>query len=804
IGPDLVSRLLSRQRCSECPDPRAAQSLCTSCNKWLCYQCTDMHQHPRPPSQSTEPGAQQRTGSPPGSGCCGLPVAMCSLHKQEPLALLCETCDLMACSSCHLSSHKDHRVVHVGKALQDQQWLFENLVARAEEKRSAVENTAKQIEDRLHGLKVTQRRAENQIKMAKMIMMNELNKRANLLIEQLESVSGNFKQRLEDQMQGAIELCRQLDQVQNFIAWATAHHRRNPLLFSKEMITYQMQHLLEPQLHSDALAPVKIKFNWDASFWTKQISTLGTLTVEGGGCSFSEGVGHPGIVRPQPVTCLTVPSLCHRLREQGCAYQSYCQPQLCCLHCVPTQPSHTVPREKVLQDQEPLAVRCSRSPPGLCQNSLQSRWASENASPVGSSTAQWPQPTSGRCQDTESTQHQTNPTTGTAGQAQPTLSPPPQRETQPEGPGHTTADSSRAASTGQSNQTLTEHDSVAISEQTPSPAPTGNPAGSQDKAESQVIIFIDVDYVHKTERDRIFQNGEVHSSFILLHFAVDSTAEAVACLEPDSDQEGPEPLLLAEPNPEGLSEPAAAREEQEEAEMENEDFCAVCLIGGDLLCCDRCPKVFHLSCHVPSLLSFPTGDWVCSLCRSVQQPEVEYDCESPHQNSERLGKGQQCVLSACDQRKCEKLTLLIFTSVLSAPFHEPVSSLARHYYQIIKRPMDLSIIRSKLNRSGHVRYSTPEEFVADVFLMFRNCAKFNYPDSEVAQAGRNLETFFASKLREVFPDRAFSALAEESDSDEYEEIDRGATGGFPWPLRREQCHRKRKRRHSLNWRRHHF
>lgn len=40
-------------------------------------------------------------------------------------------------------------------------------------------------------------------------------------------------------------------------------------------------------------------------------------------------------------------------------------------------------------------------------------------------------------------------------------------------------------------------------------------------------------------------------------------------------------------------------------EMDSEDFCAVCLNGGDLLCCDRCPKVFHLVCHVPPLLSFP-------------------------------------------------------------------------------------------------------------------------------------------------------------------------------------------------------
>lgn len=42
-----------------------------------------------------------------------------------------------------------------------------------------------------------------------------------------------------------------------------------------------------------------------------------------------------------------------------------------------------------------------------------------------------------------------------------------------------------------------------------------------------------------------------------------------------------------------------------DATDDNEDYCAVCLNGGELLCCDRCPKVFHLGCHVPSLLSFP-------------------------------------------------------------------------------------------------------------------------------------------------------------------------------------------------------
>lgn len=36
-----------------------------------------------------------------------------------------------------------------------------------------------------------------------------------------------------------------------------------------------MQQLLEQSLHSDSWSPVKIKFNWDASYWTKQMSSLG-------------------------------------------------------------------------------------------------------------------------------------------------------------------------------------------------------------------------------------------------------------------------------------------------------------------------------------------------------------------------------------------------------------------------------------------------------------------------------------------------------------------------------------------------
>ncbi|XP_041853660.1 transcription intermediary factor 1-alpha-like isoform X2 [Melanotaenia boesemani] len=194
-------------------------------------------------------------------------------------------------------------------------------------------------------------------------------------------------------------------------------------------------------------------------------------------------------------------------------------------------------------------------------------------------------------------------------------------------------------------------------------------------------------------------------------------------------------------------------------EMESEDFCAVCLNGGELLCCDRCPKVYHLACHIPPLISFPLGDWVCTLCRTDQEPVEDYDCEKMHPCG---AVKVPYTLSNQDQRRCEKLALLLYCHAVSAPFHEPVSPLARNYYQIIKRPIDLSVIRRKLDKSNTLHYFTAEQFVDDVLLMFKNCASFNYPDSEVASAGRNLELFFLSKLKEIFPDRMFPSVCQDT------------------------------------------
>ncbi|OWM87108.1 hypothetical protein CDL15_Pgr027043 [Punica granatum] len=42
--------------------------------------------------------------------------------------------------------------------------------------------------------------------------------------------------------------------------------------------------------------------------------------------------------------------------------------------------------------------------------------------------------------------------------------------------------------------------------------------------------------------------------------------------------------------------------------------CVVCDLGGNLLCCDSCPRTYHLQCLNPPLKRIPNGRWQCPKC----------------------------------------------------------------------------------------------------------------------------------------------------------------------------------------------
>ncbi|KAM6224554.1 autoimmune regulator [Rhynchocyon petersi] len=71
----------------------------------------------------------------------------------------------------------------------------------------------------------------------------------------------------------------------------------------------------------------------------------------------------------------------------------------------------------------------------------------------------------------------------------------------------------------------------------------------------------------------------------------------------------------------------AALPSEPQLHQKNEDECAVCRDGGELICCDGCPRAFHLACLCPPLQEIPSGTWRCSSClqgRALQDaPQAE-------------------------------------------------------------------------------------------------------------------------------------------------------------------------------------
>lgn len=81
------------------------------------------------------------------------------------------------------------------------------------------------------------------------------------------------------------------------------------------------------------------------------------------------------------------------------------------------------------------------------------------------------------------------------------------------------------------------------------------------------------------------------------------------------------------------------------------------------------------------------------------------------------------------------------------PFLEPVDlDLVPGYREAIANPIDMASIRNRIEAQC---YETPDDFAADMELMFSNCRTFNEDDSPVGIAGANLQKFYHKRWRQL-------------------------------------------------------
>ena len=55
---------------------------------------------------------------------------------------------------------------------------------------------------------------------------------------------------------------------------------------------------------------------------------------------------------------------------------------------------------------------------------------------------------------------------------------------------------------------------------------------------------------------------------------------------------------------------------QNSPQSESDDLCSACRGAGEFVCCEGCPRVFHLLCCDPPRVQVPEGSFYCYECTS--------------------------------------------------------------------------------------------------------------------------------------------------------------------------------------------
>ncbi|XP_060269154.1 E3 ubiquitin-protein ligase TRIM33 isoform X7 [Ovis aries] len=819
----------SEQVCTSCEDNASAVGFCVECGEWLCKTCIEAHQRVK---FTKDHLIRKKEDVSESVGASGQRPVFCPVHKQEQLKLFCETCDRLTCRDCQLLEHKEHRYQFLEEAFQNQKGAIENLLAKLLEKKNYVHFAATQVQNRIKEVNETNKRVEQEIKVAIFTLINEINKKGKSLLQQLENVTKERQMKLLQQQNDITGLSRQVKHVMNFTNWAIASGSSTALLYSKRLITFQLRHILKARCDPVPAANGAIRFHCDPTFWAKNVVNLGNLVIE--------SKPAPGYT-PNVVVGQVPPGTNHisktpgqinlaQLRLQHMQQQVYAQKHQQLQQMRMQQPPAPVPTTttatqqhsrqaapQMLQQQPPrlisvqamqrgnmncgafqahqmrLAQNAARIPGiprhsgpqySMMQPHLQRQLEDAGSSSLDNLLSRYisgshlpPQPTSTM-----------NPSPGPSA-----LSPGSSglsNSHTPVRPPSTSSTGSRG-SCGSSGRTA-EKTSLSFKSD---PVKVKQEPGTED----EICSFSGAVKQEKTEDGRrsacmlsspessltppLSTNLHLESELDALTSLENHVKTEPADLNESCKQSGLNSLVNGKSPVRSLMHRSAriGGDGSSKDDDPNEDWCAVCQNGGDLLCCEKCPKVFHLTCHVPTLLSFPSGDWICTFCRDIGKPEVEYDCDNlQHSKKGKTAQG----LSPVDQRKCERLLLYLYCHELSIEFQEPVPASIPNYYKIIKKPMDLSTVKKKLQKKHSQHYQIPDDFVADVRLIFKNCERFNEADSEVAQAGKAVALYFEDKLTEIYSDRTFAPLPEFEQEEDDGEVTEDSDEDFIQPRRK--------------------
>ncbi|GAA6105806.1 transcription intermediary factor 1-alpha isoform X5 [Tachysurus ichikawai] len=782
------------QLCMSCDDNTEATGFCVECVEFLCVTCIEAHQRVKFTRDHTI--RQMEEMSSEAMGASTQKPVFCEVHKQEPLKLFCETCDRLTCRDCQLLKHKDHNYQFLEDAYRNHREHLEKMTCQLQEKRKAIGDVSDTINNGLQQVDENRKTVTNEIKKAICNLIMEINRKGKILINQLEALTKDHEMVLKKQQEDISTLTKHLDHVIGFTKWATASNSGTALLYCKRLILYQIQYLLRAKCNTSYVPQSSVRFQCRAAFWASNVD-LGSLVVEKSSARQPSGPQpfpfqqmNPGprgdgppmaltgsqAQQPRQSTLAQLQMQVEKLAQQPNRHVSPNHWSWGMRH--PGQPPPTRPMQggspsQNLTGMPQQAWRYgnphinTRSPPTLIQNSgipqqtLRGLINSSNFPPKQMELLQGP---SRYTQNAP--HHNSGPLTSQASYMQRNMMDATYLSRRNDPAVSMSVSGPRASFIHTLPPTVPDK-SAPLRQISPMSAPTSSEArtgaGPWKRSEPPVSGPSSL----TSKRRRKSSPGPV----IVIKDEPEDDDE-VRFVQTTTKASLPDSTGVQSQNQQQGSPPTEEQQTEKSPEVEedpNEDWCAVCQNGGELLCCDKCPKVFHLSCHIPTLNASPSGEWYCTFCRDLNSPEMEYDIDGGGEPKNVKPDPDSVTFTPEDRRKCERLLLRIYCNELSTDFQDPVTpSSMPEYNEIIKTPMDLSKVRSKLEVKESPSYRSTEDFVADMRLIFKNCATFHKEDTEMSNVGASLESFFEEQLKLLYPDRTFLDVKAEEPAPEPE------------------------------------
>nr|XP_046234354.1 transcription intermediary factor 1-alpha isoform X2 [Scatophagus argus] len=817
------------QVCMSCDDNTEATGYCVECVEFLCVTCIEAHQRVKFTRDHT---IRQKEEMSPAVGISTQKPVFCDIHKQEPLKLFCETCDRLTCRDCQLLKHKDHNYQFLEDAYRNHRQYLENMTQQLQEKRKVIEEASSCINTGLQQVDENRKSVTNEIKKSICNLIMEINRKGKILVNHLEALTKDHEISLKKQQDDVNSLTRQLDHVISFTKWATASHSGTALLYCKRLILFQIHYLMRASCNPSIIPQSTVRFQCRSGFWATNVD-LGSLVVERGPGRPPNANHQSGPRAEAPTGGLSASAASAAQQRQSTLAQLQMQVDKLSQQPhrqpppnhwswyqnvrLPGPPGPPPPTRPIHGGSSPSQVPPNLIQPGRRYGNSQPNTRSPTSSMLHSTgfppaqslrdlihsssfppkpmdvlqgVSRYPQPLSAGAA-TQTSLHQRGLTESSfLKRSEPGGSVPSITISIPKPSFAPSVAPATADKTSTLNQkTVQARQNSPIAKPSSSDRSTGTtfwkptfetpsaPSAKRRRRSSPGPVIVIKDEPEDEDEVRFVQSS-AGSSLPDSSTGAQSKPRQQLKVPAPAPVPGSESKAGNEQRPQSAGQPESEKRAEPE-EDPNEDWCAVCQNGGELLCCDKCPKVFHLACHIPTLNESPSGEWFCSFCRDLDCPEMEYDCD---RKDDSVSEG----FTPADRRRCERLLLRLFCNDFSTDFQQPASpSETRRYKELIKTPMDLSIVKRKLESKSKESecYSGPEGFVADIRLIFFNCAKYYKATSEVGSAGLYLEDYFEEQLKQVYPERVFPGgreeqmippLEDEIDEEEEEMIEEGS------------------------------